>query len=323
MKIPEQYRRSVLIAVFLHLALIIFLIVRLSPTLYRAPNAYQPKPFDSIKAVAILPSQTQVPQKVNTQKEAIEKQQEKQAQEQQQEKLQKQAQQEKQEKLEKIEKQQAAEKMQVEKLQAEKLQQVAQLQAQQEKAAQLQKIKQQQIQKQQAIAKAAQVLQQKAAAKLVEDKKAKALALKLQQQKLAKLAKQTMLTAEQKKLQQEMMQQQLSSEQKDLSQIITKAQQGKIDQYKAQILALIQSNWRIDQVNSQLKCVYSVEVAPDGEVLMAQLVKSSGDDALDQSARQAIMASSPLPVPKNPALFGHFRQLVLTLSPQGYLQSAG
>lgn len=280
MKVPEQYRRSVLIAVTLHVALIVFMIVRLSPTLYRAPNAYQPKPFDSIKAVVIIPSQ-QTPAPI---KQPDELQQQKAAEE-------RLAQEQQQEKLVKIEKQQAAAK-----LQAEKLQKIAQLQAAQ--------------------------LAQKQALRKAKAKQLRETALKTQAREQT-LAKQKVLTTEQKKLQQMMMQQQLNSEQKDLSQIQTKAMVGKIDQYKAQILALIQSNWRIDQVNSQLKCVYFVEVAPDGEVLSITLAKRSGDDALDQSARQAIMASSPLPVPKAPELFSHFRQLVLTLSPQGYLQSVG
>ncbi len=117
------------------------------------------------------------------------------------------------------------------------------------------------------------------------------------------------------------MQQQMNSEQKNISTVVSQAQQGAIDKYKAEILSAIQSNWRIDQVNPKLKCIYTVQLAPDGTVLSIQLMKSSGDSALDQSAQQAITLASPLPVPHNPALFNHFRQLVLTLSPQGILQS--
>src|SRR3990167_5355412 len=147
--------------------------------------------------------------------------------------------------------------------------------------------------------------------------------LKKQQAALAKKQQAEKLIAEQKKLQQELMQQQMANEQKNISTVISQAQQCAIDKYKAEILSAIQSNWRIDQINAKLNCIYSVQLAPDGTVLAIQLVKSSGDSALDQSAQQAITLASPLPVPHNPVLFNHFRQLVLTLSPQGVLQSVG
>jgi len=166
--------------------------------------------------------------------------------------------------------------------------------------------------------------------KLLADKKALAQKeAQLQQQQLIAdkkalaAAQKRKLLAEQKKLQQQLMEQQLKSEMKNISAIQSQAQSGEIDQYKAQILAAIQSNWRIPEINNKLKCTYSVSIAPDGAVLSVKLVKSSGNDELDQSAKQAIEASSPLPVPSDPSIFSHFRQLMLTLSPQGYLQSVG
>ncbi|MDP1574526.1 MAG: cell envelope integrity protein TolA [Coxiellaceae bacterium] len=180
--------------------------------------------------------------------------------------------------------------------------------------------------------KAAALKKKKAEAqkKLAQQKKAlqiKEATLKQQQliadKKAIQTEKQKKLLAEQKKLQQQLMAQQLNTEAKNISSIQSQAQTGEVDKYKAEILASIQSNWRIPEINNQLKCVYSVSIAPDGSVLSVQLVKSSGNDALDQSAREAINASSPLPVPQQAALFSHFRQLMLTLSPQGYLQSVG
>lgn len=164
-----------------------------------------------------------------------------------------------------------------------------------------------------------------AAAKKEKIKKQQAEKLKLAALKQQKIAeKKAKKLVEQKKihaLQQKLIQQQLNSEAKDISSVTSQAQQqGAIDQYKAAIVSAIQSNWRIDQINKQLKCIYTVNLAPDGTVLSVQLVKSSGSDSLDQSAKQAITLASPLPVPHNPVLFNHFRQLVLTLSPQGVTQ---
>ena len=183
--------------------------------------------------------------------------------------------------------------------------------------------------------------QHEAAEKLVAEKQAKiALALKIKeeiqlkklqaqrieqakiaatQKALAEKEKQKKLLAAQKKLQQALVQQQLQSEKKELLQVQTQENQGVIDKYKAEILSLIQSNWRIPTVNDQLQCVYSVSVAPGGVILSINLVKSGGDAALDQSAKTAIVQSSPLPVPTESDQFDHFRQLILTLSPKGYM----
>lgn len=177
--------------------------------------------------------------------------------------------------------------------------------------------------------KAAEIKKKLALQKKLADQK-KALAAKEAQLKKQQLIadkkaldaeRQKKLLAEQKKLQQQLMQQQLNSDMKNVSAIQSQAQAGAIDKYKAEILATIQSNWRIPEINNKLKCVYSVSIAPDGSVLSVQLVKSSGNEELDQSAKKAINLSSPLPVPSDPTLFSHFRQLMLTLSPQGYLQS--
>ena len=169
------------------------------------------------------------------------------------------------------------------------------------------------------------LLQEKAVEKKEKQMEAKARSMMkaeaAQAIKKAQQAAAIKLQSEQKKLQQQLMQQQMLSEEKNISTIVSQAQQGEIDKYKAAIMAAIQSNWRIDKVDNKLKCVYSVSIAPDGTVLSEKLVKSSGDDNLDQSAKQAIIASSPLPVPTKPALFNHFRQLILTLSPQGYVQN--
>lgn len=169
------------------------------------------------------------------------------------------------------------------------------------------------------------------AAKRLARKKAvaKARRLRLARQKKQKLLREKRkkarerklktLMAQQKKLQDQLMKQQLAGEKKALQKIASQAVHGMIDKYKAQILSVIQSNWRINQVNAKLRCIYDISVGPGGVVLGVKLLKSSGSDALDQSARVAIFRSSPLPVPKDPALFDSFRHLVLTLSPQGYV----
>ena len=282
MIIPAHYRKPFLIAVLFHVVLLAFLIFSFVSH-FRAPPASASQQI--IHATAIIqPTATPEPVEKPVEAQAEKKELEKVA-------------------LEKQQQAEAAAK------QVEKQKRIA---VQAEKAAKLKiqmAAKQKEIQKKKIEALAKKELEEEAQKKI---KMAQTIAKKQRQQKLL---------AEQKKLQQQLMQQQLNSEAKSIEQVQTSlAQDGAIDQYKARILSLIQSNWRIDRVDSQLKCVYSVSVAPDGTVLGETLVRSSGDSNLDQSAKQAILASSPLPVPSDPTLFNHFRQLVLTLSPQGYVQ---
>ena len=289
MNIQTQYRRPILIVVLLHVLLFCVLVFSLAPTAFRMPPSSAP--MRTIHATAV--SQADVQMQINTiQQQEHEKQEEVQAAE----------------KKIKEAKAQAAEKKLME-----------------ARIAANAKLKVEAVAHAQAVAKT----------KKLELAEAQATAKKL------KAVKQKKLLMEQKKLQQALIQQQIASEQKNISALQAQAkaqaeakaqaqaaakaeslaQQGAIDKYKAEILSAIQSNWRISQVNSKLKCVYSVQLAPDGTVLSLKLVQSSGDAGLDQSAQQAITLSSPLPVPNNPGLFNHFRQLVLTLSPQGFLQS--
>ncbi|OGT40560.1 MAG: protein TolA [Gammaproteobacteria bacterium RIFCSPHIGHO2_12_FULL_38_14] len=194
---------------------------------------------------------------------------------------------------------------------------------------------QQQIAQQKLLAeKQAQINAEKKAVELKAEKaklvlqmaaEKKARAEKTKQEKIiaakkAVILKKQKLAQEQEALQKQLMAQQIQSDQHSIAKAQSQANQGVIDQYKAQILSAIQANWRISQVNDKLKCIYLVQIAPGGTVLSAQLEQSSGDSALDQSAREAIFKSSPLPVPKDLAEFNSFRRLVLTLSPQGYLQ---
>lgn len=286
MKLPEHYRRPVFVAILIHIVLFAILIFNFAPTMFRAPPASAP--MQTIHATAIVQTPSQpTPQPISSERSA-----------------------------------RASERVVTKKVEEKKQADITAkkvLALHQEKLAKLQAAEK--------IKKAkAEKLKKEKIAKTEEAKRnarASERAKQLAKEKAQKLAQAKKLKMEQKLLQQKLMQQAMMSEQKSLSkadsQIQSTAQQGEIDKYKAQILSLVQSNWRIDRVNDKLKCIYTISLAPDGSVLSVSLVKSSGDDNLDQSARQAIMQSSPLPVPHNPAEFDHFRQLVLTLSPQGFV----
>ncbi len=65
-----------------------------------------------------------------------------------------------------------------------------------------------------------------------------------------------------------------------------------------------------------------IRLAPGGLVLDAQVTKSSGDQALDSSARAAVFKASPLPVPKKLTEFEAFRQFVIKFTPKDVLTSS-
>lgn len=133
------------------------------------------------------------------------------------------------------------------------------------------------------------------------------------------------LAQQQEKLQQELLAQQIKAEQQQINHAAEQLRVGKenavrmqglLDKYRAQILQAIQNNWHPLVQDSQLSCQMLVYLGPGGVVTGVDLVKTSGDAALDRSARLAILRASPLPVPQDQALFDRFRQFRIKMSPQ-------
>lgn len=287
---PEKnnsYKLPVISAIVLHAILFVALFLHFIPKLKLGPG-----PEAKIINAAIVDqhSMAALPNRA----EAIAKQQKLAQQKQQQEKQQ----------MEKARQQQLAQEKLQQQLAAQKAlaeQQAAQKQAE-EKA-------QQQLAAQQATEKAHQaaLLKQQQAAALAAKKKA--LAQKQLKQKLAQA-------------QQQMLQQQIAQEQQQLSATAAASahnqeMQNEIDKYKALILQTIGQNWLVpDNTDKSLSCQLLIQVAPGGEVLGVQVIKSSGNPALDSSATAAVFKSSPLPVPTDPELFDKFRQLRLTVKPE-------
>lgn len=118
------------------------------------------------------------------------------------------------------------------------------------------------------------------------------------------------------------LEQQLSQEQNAMDAAKTLQMQGVINKYKALILQTISHNWIVPpyadkKASSQLL----IRLAPGGMVLDVQIVKSSGDPALDRSARAAVFKASPLPVPSKSDEFEPFRQFSLKVKPESLLAS--
>jgi len=113
------------------------------------------------------------------------------------------------------------------------------------------------------------------------------------------------------------LQRQLFDEEVRLQAEKTQQSQGEVNKYKALILQTIGQNWLVPgRADKKLTCELLIRVAPGGMVLDVQVIKSSGDTALDRSARMAVLKSSPLPVPTDAAAFDAFRQFVLKVKPE-------
>jgi colicin import membrane protein len=81
-----------------------------------------------------------------------------------------------------------------------------------------------------------------------------------------------------------------------------------INDFKLRIQAKIQAYVRLPQkLVGNPEAVYQVTLLPNGEVLRAVLVKSSGQPTYDAEVERAILKASPLPLPGDKETAGVFR----------------
>jgi len=90
-----------------------------------------------------------------------------------------------------------------------------------------------------------------------------------------------------------------------------------VDEYVARIAARIRRYIVLPPgVAKNIRAEFNVTLLPGGEVLSANLVKSSGNEAYDSAVERAILKAQPLPLPSaEQNLFNRFRELRLKFSP--------
>lgn len=148
------------------------------------------------------------------------------------------------------------------------------------------------------------------------------LAQKQRKQELKQAQLQRDFAEELKKINAKALEQQVLNEQKKLQEAKEAAMRGEVNKYKALILESIAEHWLVpSNTNKKLFADLLIRLAPGGAVLDVQLIKSSGVDALDRSARAAVFKASPLPVPKDSTAFDSFRQFVLRVKPENILEN--
>ena len=99
---------------------------------------------------------------------------------------------------------------------------------------------------------------------------------------------------------------------------------GIVDKYKALILQAIGQQWVVpSNVNKHLSCQLLIRLAPGGLVLDVQVMRTSGNESLDRSARAAVFKASPLPVPTDIYSFEPFRSFVLKVKAENVVDPSG
>ncbi len=68
---------------------------------------------------------------------------------------------------------------------------------------------------------------------------------------------------------------------------------------------------------SGLDCIVRVRLIPGGDVVDAQVIKSSGNAFFDRSVELATRKAAPLPLPNDPNMFNYFRTLEFYFRPRG------
>lgn len=115
---------------------------------------------------------------------------------------------------------------------------------------------------------------------------------------------------------------QIDNDAKTIPSVRTKQIRGQVDKYKALILHAISRHWLVPtNVNRSLSSELMIRLAPGGDVLEVQIVRSSGNPYLDRSARDAVFKASPLPVPSVADGFENFRQFVLKVKPENIVNN--
>jgi colicin import membrane protein len=123
--------------------------------------------------------------------------------------------------------------------------------------------------------------------------------------------------ARRQKLTEQSLQEQLAVEEKARLAAASAARAGtEIEKYRYLIEQRVSRSWnRPVGVAKGLKCEVHVRLTPSGEVLSANVVRSSGNAVFDRSVENAVYKAAPLPLPGDPALFDNFREIRFVFDP--------
>ena len=130
----------------------------------------------------------------------------------------------------------------------------------------------------------------------------------------------------------ELRQQKLREEQRVMEAYVEKQRLAERERVRAEVLAATSAEMGRyqDMIRSKIRhnivmppdvlptaaAEFQVTLLPDGSVLDAVLIRSSGNAAYDEATERAIYKAQPLPIPTDPVLKKRFRELRLTIRPE-------
>ncbi len=146
--------------------------------------------------------------------------------------------------------------------------------------------------------------------KKLQKQKEEALAAKnkaIVEQKAAELAKQQELAKQKEKV--------LADENAKRAASVNQAE---LDKFKMLLRNRLHQHWRqpLGVDFSKYSCKIAVRLMPTGDVIEARVVQSSGSVEFDRSAEVAVQKASPLPMPSDPALANQFREFDFIFRPE-------
>lgn len=173
-------------------------------------------------------------------------------------------------------------------------------------------------------AKAARIKEEKRLAKLKkarirEEKKQKerkkAEKKRLQEVKKKRKQEEERLRNADQKRREQALREKMAVEQQRINSEKNAARQSTIGKYKGYIKTEIERHWKVPaSAKIGMVCEIRVRLIPGGEVIDAQVSKSSGSQVFDQSVISAVKRASPLTVPPaDSGLFEEFRDLILAI----------
>jgi len=144
-------------------------------------------------------------------------------------------------------------------------------------------------------------------------KEAARLAEQARKAEAARVAEQQRKDAERRR--QEEIQRQFQSEIAAEEELLAAMSSGKMQQYKAAIIARVTRNWvKPASAKPGTECEVRVSQIPGGEIVSVRVGNCNGDAAVVRSIEAAVYRASPLPPPPDPSLFD--RTLIFTFRPE-------
>lgn len=89
--------------------------------------------------------------------------------------------------------------------------------------------------------------------------------------------------------------------------------QDEVQRYVAEFAQAIEDNRILSSIFAgDISCRIRIQLLPDGTILSAGVVESSGNPAYDEMSKAAVFKTAPFPMPEDKELYAQLRDIILT-----------